>query len=324
MPAQLQAGDHVRSEQADFELCALIGRGAFGEVWKCKDRDSREFRAVKVVRGRHDEGCAAHEMKMMEIAYEANGEAWQGAPTRRVPQVFFSSRCFIEGAGGEDKGQALGLVTEFIDGGTLAQILERGPVDAAAGVPVIFDVLRALVGVTAHGMIHRDIKPANIKINRAGNCYLSDWGCACIWRLGEPQDIVGTPMYMAPEMVRSTPTRYSCEVDTWSLAMVAYEMMVGHTPWRVGGVNLSNDQIVKRLRAITDMDEFTKDFAAEGGANGPGADFAWLITEGLKVEPGPTQQIRPTPCELIGPSHRVFTHAVASARLALAALLPGP
>lgn len=78
------------------------------------------------------------------------------------------------------------------------------------------------------GVIHRDIKPANIL--RMGNKWkLSDFGFSTKSRLGFKDKMnVGTPLYMAPESLKKS--YYSYKSDLFSIGIVLYEMLVGHTP----------------------------------------------------------------------------------------------
>lgn len=108
------------------------------------------------------------------------------------------------------------------------------------------------------GIIHRDVKSANILINRKGECYLADFGTAIFAEEiveGQPTDLVGTPMYMAPEIVRSVPTKYDDRVDSWALGIVAYELMLGKTPWQMLGVSDHTELIFKELRMRDEMDD---------------------------------------------------------------------
>jgi serine/threonine-protein kinase len=121
----------------------------------------------------------------------------------------------------------------LMTGGTLSGLLEHGPLGVDRTVAVLADVAGALDYAHARGVVHRDVKPSNILIDEAGRAYVADFGLA---RLVEPIEhwtrsgtVVGTPQYMAPEQGMSGAIDERC--DTYSLGVVAYEMLTGAPPF---------------------------------------------------------------------------------------------
>lgn len=133
---------------------------------------------------------------------------------------------------GEDGGVRY-LVTEFVDGGTLADQLGRPlPVDYL--VQMLGPVASALDYAHARGVLHRDIKPSNILLNREGTPVLSDFGLAKMMsagreRLTQTGMILGTPEYMSPEQCSGDEVGPAS--DIYSLTVVAYEMLTGRPPF---------------------------------------------------------------------------------------------
>lgn len=85
-----------------------------------------------------------------------------------------------------------------------------------------------------NGVIHRDLKPENIMLNADGYLTIVDFGLAKVFDLGTYSTMTddascGTPGYMAPEVYGTRD--YSFEVDTWSLAIIMYQMAFGLLPW---------------------------------------------------------------------------------------------
>jgi hypothetical protein len=126
------------------------------------------------------------------------------------------------------EGGALLLVTEFVEGETLADALRRGPLD----VPRALEVLRAVAGALdeAHsrGIVHRDVKPANILLGARGAVKLADLGIATAadsTRITKTGGALGTIAYMAPEQFEPGPA--TAAVDVYALAAVAYETLSG-------------------------------------------------------------------------------------------------
>lgn len=135
-----------------------------------------------------------------------------------------------------DYGNESGLyyiVTEFVDGGTLADQLGKPlPVDYVARM--LGPVASALDYAHAREVVHRDIKPSNVLVARDGNVIVSDFGLArmlegSLPRLTQTGALVGTPEYMAPEQAAGESAGPAA--DRYALAVVAYEMLVGAVPY---------------------------------------------------------------------------------------------
>ena len=137
-----------------------------------------------------------------------------------------------------DSGEATGLlyyVMPYVAGGSLRGLLSgelRLPLDAA--VRITQQVALALEHAHRHGVVHRDVKPENILFSE-GHAVVADFGIAkavsaagaeSLTRSGFP---VGTPGYMSPEQATGI-TDLDQRTDVYSLACVAYEMLVGETP----------------------------------------------------------------------------------------------
>jgi TonB family protein len=121
----------------------------------------------------------------------------------------------------------------LLTGGTIGTLLENGCPDAHEIVRLLRAVANALDYAHAHGVVHRDIKPTNILLDGADGVCVGDFGLACMLE-GSPRVtrsglLAGTPHYMAPEQALGKAVDHRC--DIYSLAMVAYEMFVGVTPF---------------------------------------------------------------------------------------------
>jgi serine/threonine protein kinase len=125
------------------------------------------------------------------------------------------------------------LTQQFIDGGSLADLLERetrlAPADS---LDVLAQVAGALDALHAEGLFHRDIKPANILIDADRNAYLTDFGLAKDSQgslLTRPGQTVGSLDYMAPEQIHGA--EVTPQTDVYALACVAYECLTGDPPF---------------------------------------------------------------------------------------------
>lgn len=137
------------------------------------------------------------------------------------------------------------LVTEFVPGGDLYSLLENvGSLDEDSAKIYAMQVLLALKYLRQNGIIHRDIKPDNILVTANGKLKLADFGLSYVGvvdrSLGADEQatdgeikvagsLVGTPDYIAPEILRNQPHSFS--VDYWSLGVMIYEFVVGVPPF---------------------------------------------------------------------------------------------
>ena len=129
------------------------------------------------------------------------------------------------------------IVSEFVDGETLAQLQAR----TGIGVPEIgalisLEIARALEHAHALGIIHRDVKPENVMVRKDGAVKLTDFGVAQLVdmeRMTVTGQILGSPAYMAPEVVDGGDV--DVRTDLFSLGVLLYKLTVGALPF--GGRN---------------------------------------------------------------------------------------
>jgi len=126
------------------------------------------------------------------------------------------------------------LAMEWVEGQTLAEHLEKGPLEPGTILEIAKQLADGLSAAHAVGLVHRDIKPSNIMLTPSGEVKLLDFGLAK--ELSERSDlphsritrenvIVGTPAYMAPEQVRGEDTTTAS--DVFSFGALLYEMLSG-------------------------------------------------------------------------------------------------
>lgn len=125
------------------------------------------------------------------------------------------------------------LVTPYIDGGALDEVMRDGRVDTAYTERLLRQLAGALDYAHRQGVIHRDIKPGNILLDGEGNALLADFGIAKI--AGDTGNltgtgVVGTPAYMSPEQCQGM--ALDARADIYSLGVVVYEMLTGIQPYQ--------------------------------------------------------------------------------------------
>ncbi len=198
-----------------FLIERRIGSGGFGVVYEAWDGRLERPVAVKAI-----------ESRGAELGRRVLREA-QAAARLNHPGIVTLYEM------GEEDGNAL-LVTELVDGSTLARLSREGELSDREIGEIGADLCEALDHAHSRGVIHRDIKPQNVQIT-AGEprAKLMDFGIASLAdgaSLTAPGDVLGTLAYMSPEQAEGRPA--GPEADIYSLALTLYECWSGQNPHR--------------------------------------------------------------------------------------------
>lgn len=124
------------------------------------------------------------------------------------------------------------IVMAYMPGGTLADLMEQGPIPLNDIVRLVDQIAEGLDHAHREGVTHRDFKPSNVLLDRGNNAHLADFGIAKISESTVAltgSGVVGTPAYMAPEMASEgivTPS-----VDIYALGVTLYQMLTGRYPF---------------------------------------------------------------------------------------------
>ena len=206
-----------------YLLIRPLGRGGMGAVWLGEDQLAGRQVAVKELRP----PAGVSEAEQDVFRRRALAEARSAARLTHPNAVTLYD--VIPASPADD---AVYLIMEYVDGATVAQVIEReGPLSEPRAAGIALQMLSILDAAHALGIVHRDIKPANIMITAVGQVKLADFGIAHMvggTRL-TGSGVIGTPAYMAPEQLQGldiTPA-----VDLWALGATLYNAVAGRNPF---------------------------------------------------------------------------------------------
>ncbi|HUH05118.1 MAG TPA: serine/threonine-protein kinase [Kofleriaceae bacterium] len=223
-----------------YHLAECVGEGAMGRVYRAThDRLSRHF-AVKILYGE----LAADDNMRSRFAQEAELASRLDDP-RIVSVIDF----------GETEHGLLYLVMDFVDGETLAELLEReAPLPASRMLELAVELCAGLEHAHAAGLVHRDFKPDNVVLVERGGRLLPrilDFGLAITeepskssGRFTTAGIVVGTPAYISPEQASGAELDH--RADLYSLGVVFYEMLSGKVPFRGTAIELARANVGER------------------------------------------------------------------------------
>ncbi|WP_409471785.1 serine/threonine-protein kinase [Streptomyces sp. HC307] len=204
----------------------ILGRGSAGTVWLGEGPDGPV--AIKLLR----EDLASDQELVGRFVQERT--ALLGL---EHPNVVSVRDLVVD-------GNDLALVMDLVRGTDLRTRLERERrLSPEAAVAIVADVAEGLAAAHAAGVVHRDVKPENVLLDMQGplgpggshRALLTDFGVAKLIdspRRTRATKIIGTPDYLAPEIVEGLPPRAA--VDIYALATVLYELLAGFTPFGGG------------------------------------------------------------------------------------------
>ncbi|KAL8937905.1 MAG: hypothetical protein Q9216_004191, partial [Gyalolechia sp. 2 TL-2023] len=222
-------------EMPPFEFLELIGKGAFGRVFKANDLNRNKVVALKVVDVdphdfkvhylEKDESIQTvlHEIKILTQLRDSNA--------RNINLIIDAFSIHSQ----------LWIVTEYCPGGSLHTLMQGvgSKLEERYIIPVARELAIALKAIHAAGIIHRDVKAANVMIHENGSLQLIDFGVAGLLQTSKDKrsTIIGTPHWMAPEMssqlVNQGPSTvdYATEIDVWAYGCTLYEIATGNPPY---------------------------------------------------------------------------------------------
>jgi serine/threonine-protein kinase OSR1/STK39 len=278
-------------DAAEYELQGEIGSGAFAKVWSasCPSKDCKV--AVKII------NLESVQTSIEEILNEV-----RTMKTSRHGNVLAMYTSFVVGS-------QLWVVMPLMDKGScfyaIRNLRGKGVLDAGEGLAegwiaaILREALHGLQYLHGQGKIHRDIKAGNLLLSSDGNVRVGDFGVAgWLLQFGQRTDkrdtLVGTPCWMAPEVMNHT-AGYDEKADIWSLGITALELAKGYAPY----AKLQPMQVL--IKTLKEPPPSLKSYPDSGGKGGKGKggayskDFTKFVEQCLKKAP----EDRPTAKKLL-------------------------
>ncbi|KAM9917993.1 hypothetical protein OXX59_008970 [Metschnikowia pulcherrima] len=200
--------------QEDYQVDCLLGKGSFGEVYKGTNLKTGQTFALKIID--LDEASDVRDL-IKEIHFLSRV---QSQYLTRYYETFLQ----------ETK---MWIVLEYCGGGSCSDLLKCfGKLKEPTACFILRDVLRGLEYLHAQRKVHRDIKSANILLTEDGTVKLADFGVSGEMSLTRTKrnTLVGTPYWMAPEVISHSAKGYDTKADIWSTGITAIEFVTGHPP----------------------------------------------------------------------------------------------
>ena len=193
-----------------------LGSGAFGHVYLLVNNFTKKKYALKVINKRkllQTYGNCELVHNEIEIHSKLNHP--------NIIRLYNTS----------ENDEEINILLEYAEHGSLFNLIQKqNGFPESKAYEYFIQIVNAVYFLHQNNIIHRDIKPENILIGENNELKLCDFGWAKVLTMENRHTFCGTMEYMAPEIVGSE--KYDFGVDTWSLGILLYELLMGHSPFR--------------------------------------------------------------------------------------------
>jgi serine/threonine protein kinase len=225
---QVLNGNLIGKVLGTYRLEALIGKGGMSAVFRAQQLQLARRVAVKVLSP--DVMLDSDLQEEFLIRFQREASLIARLEHLNIMPIYDYGK----------QGGIVYLVMPYLAGGTLRDVLtQRGALPLQEALTYIEQAAAALDYAHAHGIIHRDLKPSNFLLHPDGRLVLADFGIARLMQgngnvrgmtLTSTDALLGTPEYMAPEMIRGE--QVDRRTDIYELGIVLYQMLSGTVPFR--------------------------------------------------------------------------------------------
>ena len=196
----------------------LIGHGSEGNVYQSLDTHTGRLVAVKQVRladaTEAEIGRVVQELKLMKQFSHAN---------------------IVQYVGANRKGSTLEIYMEFVAGGSLTNVLKRyGPLPEMVCSAYTLDILNGISYLHSQRVAHRDLKCENLLLCSSGCVKVADFGLSKVLDdegSNHTKTVVGSPLYMAPEVASALGAYDAFAADVWTIGMTVLQLLTNTPPF---------------------------------------------------------------------------------------------
>jgi eukaryotic-like serine/threonine-protein kinase len=210
----------TRLSPPGYELLGELGRGGMGVVYKARQTALKRLVALKMIL------AGGHAGAQDRARFRVEAEAIARLQHPHIVQ--------IHEVGEHDGNPFFSL--EFIDGGSLVQVLSGNPLPGPRAAGLVEALARAMHFAHQRGIVHRDLKPANVLMTADGQPKITDFGLAKQLDTEDGQThsgaVMGTPSYMAPEQAEGRVREVGPLADVYALGAILYEVLTGRAPFK--------------------------------------------------------------------------------------------
>ncbi|GAB4579645.1 MAG: hypothetical protein Fur0022_23830 [Anaerolineales bacterium] len=277
-------GQNIRK----YQILSKLGSGGMGSVFRARDTILERDVALKLLAP-----TLANDDSFVErFRLEARSLARLDHP--HIVKVYDA----------DWDNNKLFLVMEYVDGGSLAELIKQEKaLRPAVAVKLLQQTAAGLDYAHQRGLIHRDIKPANILLDTQGNAKLTDFGLVKDEGTSLTADgtRLGTPAYMAPEQIQGEDVTPA--LDIYALGVVAYEMLTGRTPFQGNMSAIFEGHLLRQIPAIVQFNPavhvdaqpvLAKALAKDPTQRYPSASsFIQALSDALHLEERPSGAVTP-------------------------------
>jgi eukaryotic-like serine/threonine-protein kinase len=224
-----------------YALEQHLGSGGAGAVWRAHDQLLGRTVAVKLLH--------------VEVAQDPVAARRFRTEASMAAKLTHPNAVIVYDIGRDEDHDY--LVMEFVEGGTLADVLAGGPMAPGVVAGVGAQVGHALGAAHQRQLVHRDVKPANVLITTEGVAKVADFGIAQALgatssRLTLPSQVMGTARYLAPEQLRGETV--DARADVYALGVLLHEALTGEVPFGEGTMaEVASRRLVADLPMVSEL-----------------------------------------------------------------------
>ena len=209
----------------------LLGYGSFGNVYLEINKINKKFYAIKHIEKKRIQKA----LKTLEPIYNEI-KIQSKICHQNVVKILYAN----------ESEKYFDIVLEYANRGNLFYYIQDNEyLSESQSFKIFIQIVNAIYFLHQNNYIHRDIKPENILLFDKNIAKLCDFGW-CVEFKDEPRNtFCGTTEYMAPEMLNEK--NYGKEIDIWSLGILLYEMLHGHSPFKPDKPNFNDKDVIKNI-----------------------------------------------------------------------------